>query len=550
MARDRGGHVIDVGAPMTEPRTLRQSWTAWLSIFVLLASLVGRITAPSDLWDHTQPKTVAYTTDIFVHGGSRWILPYERGELPASKPPLYNWIAVPAVMVMGVGNHLAHRMPSIIAWLACWLLIVRLCRTFDDNDRLQFTRELGEKWGSTRGRAWGERWGWIAGAVFVANLSMFKLSALVRPDMVLTLWLTLAWWMATVVLMRAAAGRHTHWRWAFGFWTMVGLAALTKGPVALVPVAYAIIAARTIGGRFSAFRTLHPWMCLWSLALGGSWIAGVAILNPEHLRNTLWGEEIYGRITGTGSLGSPEGPASLIKNAPMMLIYFLTRLLPWSFVFILATVVLFRIPAEHRNPRERWAISASLFTILVIIVFSLSAGKRADYLAVCVPTAAIVAGWWLTRTLFTPTAWLRPAFIAAVVLNVAVIIVHEHRFTGPPSVAFSRDMSAFVHDLRAVLAKEDRPVLMCRLGSSPVPALIGISRPPSFQAVRDTIEAGDSCLVLAGWRVIDHQERDLAATIRRLYPSAQIEVIADSGEMERGFGWPGRMSLYRITPAG
>ncbi|MCA9296148.1 MAG: hypothetical protein KC983_06510, partial [Phycisphaerales bacterium] len=104
-------------------------------------------------------------------------------------------------------------------------------------------------------------------------------------------------------------------------------------------------------------------------------------------------------------------------------------------------------------------------------------------------------------------------------------------------------------DVRAVMDNDDRPVLMCRLGSSPVPALMGLSQPASFDAVREMIEAGRSCLVLSGWRERDHRERDLASTLHRLYPSAQIEVVADSGEMERGYGWPGRMSFYRITPA-
>ncbi|MCA9296149.1 MAG: hypothetical protein KC983_06515, partial [Phycisphaerales bacterium] len=421
---------------MTPMRRLGQAWAAWLSITVLLAALFGRITAPSDLWDHTQPKTVAYTTDIIVHGGSRWILPYERDELPATKPPLYNWIAVPAVMVMGVGNHIAHRVPSLLAWLACWLLIVRICRTFDAGAD-------GEGW-------WGREWGWIAGAAFVANLSMFKLSALVRPDMVLTLWLALAWWMSTVVFMRAAAGDRATQRWAFGFWTMVGLAALTKGPVALVPVAYAIIAARITGGRWSTIRALRPWMSIWSAALFGSWVAGVAWLNPEHLRTTLWGEEIYGRITGTGTLGSTDGPGSLVKSAPAMLAYFLTRFLPWSLVFIAATVTIVRLPVDERDRRARWTAAASVFTMLVIVVFSLSAGKRADYLAVGVPTAAIVAAWWLVRE-SRRRAWIRPAIVIITLLNVMVMIIHEHRFAGPPPVSFGRSMDRFVHDVRAVM---------------------------------------------------------------------------------------------------
>ena len=48
----------------------------------LVVLFVGRVLGPSDLWDQTQPKTVSYTTDIIVHGGSHWILPIERGVEP------------------------------------------------------------------------------------------------------------------------------------------------------------------------------------------------------------------------------------------------------------------------------------------------------------------------------------------------------------------------------------------------------------------------------------------------------------------------------------
>ena len=48
--------------------------------------------------DQAQPKTVSYTTDIIANG--RWILPIELGEHKATKPPLYNWLAAPAVKAL------------------------------------------------------------------------------------------------------------------------------------------------------------------------------------------------------------------------------------------------------------------------------------------------------------------------------------------------------------------------------------------------------------------------------------------------------------------
>ena len=47
------------------------------TIVAIMWLLAARILGPSDAWDQTQPRTMAYTTDIIANG--RWILPVERG---------------------------------------------------------------------------------------------------------------------------------------------------------------------------------------------------------------------------------------------------------------------------------------------------------------------------------------------------------------------------------------------------------------------------------------------------------------------------------------
>ena len=78
-----------------------RSWErvfAVCSIAALICVLTARVLGPSDLWDQRQPRTVAYTTDIVING--HWLLPVAGGVEPATKPPLYNWLAVPAVTLM------------------------------------------------------------------------------------------------------------------------------------------------------------------------------------------------------------------------------------------------------------------------------------------------------------------------------------------------------------------------------------------------------------------------------------------------------------------
>ena len=99
-----------------------------VSVAALLWAIGARMLGPSDVWHQTQPKTIGYTTDIIVHGETHWSLPEERGEFPATKPPMYNWLAVPAVMLAGSASETAHKFPSLLALIACWLALVLLAR--------------------------------------------------------------------------------------------------------------------------------------------------------------------------------------------------------------------------------------------------------------------------------------------------------------------------------------------------------------------------------------------------------------------------------------
>ena len=205
------------------------------SILALVWVIASRIFGPSDIWHQTQPRTVSYTTDIIVHGGNHWILPIERGELPATKPPLYNWLAAGAVKLMGFSSEIGHKFPSLIAMMLCWLILVRLGNRID-------TDHSG---GSDSG---GGILGWLAGMMFLSNYTIFKLGYLARPDMLLTLWMLLAWISATSALNKKGVGSLFLRKHRFGvidsrplfyslvFWLSIALGGLTKGPPVIVIV--------------------------------------------------------------------------------------------------------------------------------------------------------------------------------------------------------------------------------------------------------------------------------------------------------------------------
>jgi 4-amino-4-deoxy-L-arabinose transferase-like glycosyltransferase len=523
-------------------------WVLIVSSMVALVWVIAaRVLGPSDLWDQTQPKTVAYTTDMLVHG--RWLLPRERGEEPATKPPLYNWLAAPAVALLGFSSEIGHKLPSLAAMCLCWLVLVRL-------GRASFGSE----------GAAGEIIGWLAGMMFVANYAIFKLGYLARPDMLLTLWLLLGWLAATrrLIDVREDAApeadgtgcpSRARRRWiTLGFWLCVGLAGLTKGPAAVPLLIYALLAAPLIAGRWRAAGALGWWWGLpLSLLIAGAWVFAVWRIDPVHLREKLWFEEFAGRITGTGSEGAEEGPIALLTGAPDMVLYYLIRFLPWSILSIAAMVALWRHTAEG-GPR-RWRTlgpegavlhGAAIFVVIVIALYTLSAGKRADYIAGAFAPGSLLAAWWLVRVggrwgLRAP--WLAPA--AATIVLAAATAVNQLQ-PGAPTRDFARNINSFADAARAEMQARPLPVAFWSTGATHLQSILGCNQPDGKEPILDLIDRGEACWVIAG------QKREEPSTFEAWLPThrenASISAVVRSAIMPRAAGWREQVTLYLVRP--
>jgi 4-amino-4-deoxy-L-arabinose transferase-like glycosyltransferase len=487
------------------PQAPRISWPALASIAALLLAIAARIAGPSDIWDRSQPKTISYTTDIIVNDGDHWILPIERGEAPATKPPLYNWIAVPFVNWMGFSSELAHKFPSIIALCLTWLTVVRVGRRIDTGP--------------------DQALGWIAGMAVVANHTMFKLGYLARPDMLLTLWLTLAWVTATQVLAHGRNDRESlncrkHHLTALTFWLCAALAGLTKGPAALIAIAYALLAARMIGGSWRAFGLLQPQFGLpLFLLINGAWVYGVWRIDPEHLTHTLIADELFGRVTGHMAEQDLDGWRGWLATMPYYVLYYFVRFLPWSAISIAAIVMLWRgdtgskwsVPEnahetagiDHRStPQEglrHWLMGAALQVVLVIAFFTLSTGKRADYIAAAFPPGALLAAWLLRRPPWLGVGYPMIAPGLATLTLLAVMTINQ-RQPSAPYPEYGQYMRRFIDETAQTLAAERRPVAFYFTGQTHVQAMLGYSMKEDVRRIDRLIKRGRPFWVIAGRR--------------------------------------------------
>lgn len=511
------------------------------SVTAIIWLLAARILGPSDAWDQTQPSTMAYTSDIIANG--RWILPVERGRHPATKPPLYNWLAVPMVKLMGYSSELAHKSPSIAALLLCWLIIVRVGRRLD--------------------RDGGGALGWLAGLMVVCNYTFFKLGYLARPDMLLTLWLTLGWVAATLLLIAPSGERHDRRRLALqaAFWLSVVLAALTKGPPAVLLLGYAILGARLLGGSFKESRRFGWWWGLpITLGLIGLWIWGVYRIDPDHLRQKLWFDEIAGRVTGLGPEGNELGPIEFLRRIAHMPAYYLVRFAPWSALSILAMLAIWKRtpPASTEGRRRRywttlgqtgqWLNGAAVFIVIVIVFFTLSTGKRADYIAAAFVPGALLSAWWirqLPRRFNTAGIWT--AQLVAVVVLVVMSLANQFQ---SPTDTLPRDfgdvINSFIHDAEQHLQTQPGPVVFWAAGRTHLQGHLGYSEPDGSAKLRRRIEAGQPFWLIAGRRSEPPKTVEDWFTERQYQPA--IRLACRSDELPRFSGWPGVMTLYRVEP--
>ena len=78
------------------------------------------------------------------------------------------------------------------------------------------------------------------------------------------------------------------------------------------------------------------------MGLIGLWIWGVYRIDPDHLRQKLWFDEIAGRVTGLGPEGNELGPIEFLQRLAHMPTYYLLRFAPWSVLSILAMIAIWR----------------------------------------------------------------------------------------------------------------------------------------------------------------------------------------------------------------
>lgn len=336
---------------------------ALIFTLLLLTGFIGA--AQTGLFDRDEPRYAQAAREMLASGD--WVVPSFNGEPRLHKPVLIYWLMSASLMVLG-DSPLAARFPAIVAGAMAGVLLYEMARGW-----------------------WGRRVALWAMFVWATMPLTLVESRMATTDAVLNLF-TLGM-MACVA--RLYQGPDT--RVARLFWALLGLSILTKGPVGLLVVIFAVLATRYFAGVKLPMEWLRPRsgfaICL---AIVMPWLILATVRTHGDFLRFAVGQELLGRTVAPAQ-GHWGVPGYYIGMAfPLMF--------PWSCFLPMA---MRRAWGERKtDPRLAFLIGWAVGPLLVL---ELLATKLVHYHYASYAALAILIGRQIC--LLEPVT-LRPGFLA------------------------------------------------------------------------------------------------------------------------------------------
>jgi 4-amino-4-deoxy-L-arabinose transferase-like glycosyltransferase len=374
---------------------LLRPWKEPLLALLILASFFAFL-GTGGLIEPDEGRYALLGREMAVTG--EWLTPHLNGFEHFQKPPMLYWATALSFELFGE-NEWAARLPSALAALGVMILSAWLA-----------------------GMIFGKSSRWMTVLVLAACPGFFILARLLTPDMLMTFFIT----GAIACLVRAYKNEDGSAFWSWGFFIMMGLGFMTKGPMALViPVSAAV--ALQYGARRAGTPFQLPWKAGLAVTtvISLSWFVTMAVIHPE-LLDYFVGDELVKRF----SSGEHGRSKPFWFFVPVLLL----SALPWTLLMPgLARDVWRKFRKKTALTPVQWLLTGWL--IPPFLILSLSGSKLPTYILPLLPACALLlAAWWRRRS-FSPRV-LGTGAAAMLMLMVAVASQ-----TGPMNDHFARQAS-------------------------------------------------------------------------------------------------------------
>jgi 4-amino-4-deoxy-L-arabinose transferase-like glycosyltransferase len=345
--------ILRPGADATADVRRDLAWLLALALIVIGAGLGWR-----DPWPADEPRFALIARDMVATGN--WLIPMVGGDLYPDKPPLYFWLIAACYVVTG-SLRVAFLLPSLLAAIGTLLLVYDLGR-----------------------RVWNRTVGCAAALALLFTLQFFWQGRQAQIDGVLCFWTTLSLYGLSRHLFQGPA-----WGWYVVGWAAAGFGVITKG-VGFLPLLVLLPYALLRDPRWHPRPALQPARRWWLgpiafIAAVGVWLAPMLIASLGDPALAAYRDEILFQQTVeryAGAWHHREPFWYFLINVIPGLWLPLTALLPWS------------VPRWHAAIADRdLRIAALLAWVgLVVLFFSVSAGKRGVYVLPALPAFALATG--------------------------------------------------------------------------------------------------------------------------------------------------------------
>jgi len=355
----------------------------WLLILLALPFFVAL--DDSSVWDSNEAFYAQTPREMIQRGD--WLVPYFNGQPRLNKPPLSYWVVAPFYWLFSASLFWERLVMALLAYGSVLAVFA--------NGRILYNHKVAL----------------LAAGIFATS---FRFLILARRLLIDTLLLFCLLWAIAYFLWWMKTKRQSHFLLSAVFF---GLAFLSKGPVAFLPILFLALylfltgrlgqlarAPWAKGGAIYLFLCAF-WFLLLGLQLGWEPIVGFFL------------EENINRFTSL-AMGPRRGLFYYVG-------VFLGDFFPWSFFFLAAVVG----SLGWKKPIPEHALLLGLWIASYFVFFSLSYNKQEYYIVPLYPAAALWIAHYFCQGL---PPRLLTASVGAIflVLGGALLVMAEVLFGG------------------------------------------------------------------------------------------------------------------------
>jgi len=300
--------------------------------------------------------------EMFATGN--WLLPTQNGELYLTKPPFLYWVSLFFSCIVGQVNEWTLRLPSAFAGLSVGIMVYFYTKKYFGNWAALFALQL-----------------------LIANAGLAMLARRVEIEMLLTALCVGALLSAIQFIESKENGiQKVIWQnniWIYISYVLLGLAVLTKGPVAMLFVTLPLLVTAIWTKNTRTIQVLSNKT---------GWLLFFIVASTWYLAVTLkLGPDIWSTIAKRDMLEKMQND----DHAKPLLSY-----LGWIATDFLLLISLFLYKPKalwHQYQAQLYFLILIVAAVLVVVIFSLFSNKHAKYLLPLYPIIIILLSVQLTK---------------------------------------------------------------------------------------------------------------------------------------------------------